>query len=712
MLVAGLVLALPAPGAAVDDPDQLIFESVTRLNYTKQSAVLKRLGVEPPEDFYGCLCRNAGYGSPQTARYFHPGPIPKSSPSCESAGPPCIVSGFGCGRYPLPDRRDVWARCAASAEKSGQGNPLEQVFDRVTAEREVHPDDRRQYAQCQRTFQAQRQRINEATTLDGLTYLASQGVPIIKAPPSIKKQLEAEQERAEQTAADLREKARKQAEASLPVELTKKIASSRQTYQGAVEVATRLAESQLADVQARLREIGAKREKGKADYLELINLRNQQDKHERSKADLAKLMTVIETGADAFALEQEFKKLFGNEPAKQVSGAVGILDNAKSYLDKYVAGQDEALDALIEQHTPLHAIYRDANVPDVHRQGQKVARLQLGQEIFGGVIFAGKKSLEAHAYYKKMLEIVAESERMAQSGKYSEASARLISGFNHLGHLGRTAAPYLPDGAREILQYYSEAMDTPGKVAKMMQEAVDRADVAAEIVGSQAKAAAMKRAADEVGSLNRDPYLFREAGLSVYDVDYVRKTFPDADEKITHVAIPDQDADPVYLSAAQYRRLQEYAWYWPIAYGKSMTDQDVLQNFGNIGKAGVPPIGDIERLARKNLKDAAYDQIIAEALGKKTVSHEDRQAYWDFQDLLRAHLPKGCTLDSDAQNKLLAAWQEDPGSEGRGASVWRRLMGTPAPNEGRASVVSFLESFGARMTAQSLRDRPKEVSAK
>ncbi|MGC9456638.1 MAG: hypothetical protein ACP5DC_03855 [Halothiobacillaceae bacterium] len=727
-LAPGLGLPVSAQPATLPDADQLVFESLARLNHQKQDAVLKRLGIEVPENFYNCLCANAGYGSPQTARYFHPGPIPDSSPSCESAGPPCIVAGFGCLRHPLPDKRPVWERCASREQVAGRGNPLDEVFDRVTAERQVSPDDERQYAQCQQAFKSQRERMNEATVLDGLTYLANQGVPIIKAPPSIRKMLQAEEERAGRTSADLREAERKKAEASLPAALAKKIRDSKETYSSAVAVASQLAETRLAEVNARLTEI----ERIKKDpalsvapsqattdaqraavahrralETEKASLKTQQDRHRKALADLGRLQTVITAGADAFKIEGELKKLFGRELAGQVSGAVEIMDTAKRYLDTYVAGQDAALDALIDKHAPLHAIYQNADVAQVRAQGQKLARLQMGQEIFGGVIFAGKKSLEAHAYYKKMLEIVAESERMAQSGKYTEASARLISGFNHLGHLGRSAAPYLPGGAREILQYYSEAMDTPGKVAKMMQEAVDRADVAAEIVGSQAKAAAMKRAADEVGSLNRDPYLFRDAGLSVYDVDYVRKTFPDADEKITHVAIPDQNADPVYLSAAQYRRLQEYAWYWPIAHGTSMTDADVMQNFGNIGKAGLPPIDDIERLARENLEAAAMNQIIAEALGKKTVSFEDTQAYWDFQELMRKHLPEGCTLDTATQKKLLASWQEAPESEGRAAAVWRNLMGAPAPNDGKAAVESFLSAFGSRMHGARVRQLGK-----
>ncbi len=87
--------------------------SLRGLNHTKMLATLKTLRVTPPDDFFNCLCRAAGYGSSSASQYYHPGTIGEYNKrySCNQPGEPCVVSGFGCSRHPLPGGAEIWQGC-------------------------------------------------------------------------------------------------------------------------------------------------------------------------------------------------------------------------------------------------------------------------------------------------------------------------------------------------------------------------------------------------------------------------------------------------------------------------------------------------------------------------------------------------------------------------------------------------------------------------
>jgi len=88
-------------------------ERLIRLNDKKLQLVFNYMGIKPPKSFYHCLCRSAGYGSPQTRQFYHPGTIGDFDEryTCQHPGEPCVVSGFGCSRYPLPKKENVWNDC-------------------------------------------------------------------------------------------------------------------------------------------------------------------------------------------------------------------------------------------------------------------------------------------------------------------------------------------------------------------------------------------------------------------------------------------------------------------------------------------------------------------------------------------------------------------------------------------------------------------------
>ncbi len=86
-----------------------------KLPHDKLMIVLDKIGSKPSVAMLDCVCRTAGYGSPGTSQFYHPDTLGTYDKrySCSQPGDPCIVSGYGCSRHPLPSDKDIWERCAA-----------------------------------------------------------------------------------------------------------------------------------------------------------------------------------------------------------------------------------------------------------------------------------------------------------------------------------------------------------------------------------------------------------------------------------------------------------------------------------------------------------------------------------------------------------------------------------------------------------------------
>lgn len=92
-----------------------IRQQIVRLSHTKFIDTLIELNVKSPDPYHNCLCRNAGYGSPGTSQFYHPGVIgkPDKRYSCQQArkDEPCVVAGYGCTRHPLPKDSKIVDSC-------------------------------------------------------------------------------------------------------------------------------------------------------------------------------------------------------------------------------------------------------------------------------------------------------------------------------------------------------------------------------------------------------------------------------------------------------------------------------------------------------------------------------------------------------------------------------------------------------------------------
>ncbi|MGB8814689.1 MAG: hypothetical protein WCC57_16040 [Paracoccaceae bacterium] len=117
-------------------PEDQILAGILALPHDKLLIALETLGVKPSEDFYNCLCRAASYGSSGTQQYYHPDTIGDYDArySCQTPGDPCIVSGYGCMRYPLPSDAAIWKGCSAPSA-GGAGEPLTDAIASAMAKR-------------------------------------------------------------------------------------------------------------------------------------------------------------------------------------------------------------------------------------------------------------------------------------------------------------------------------------------------------------------------------------------------------------------------------------------------------------------------------------------------------------------------------------------------------------------------------------------------
>ncbi|MDZ4393901.1 hypothetical protein [Cypionkella sp.] len=109
------LLAASETAPAARTPQEGILGEILALPHDKLLITLNTLGVAPSDEFYNCLCQAGNYGSSGTQQYYHPDTVGTYDErySCQTPGDPCIVSGYGCMRYPLPSDPALWKGCAA-----------------------------------------------------------------------------------------------------------------------------------------------------------------------------------------------------------------------------------------------------------------------------------------------------------------------------------------------------------------------------------------------------------------------------------------------------------------------------------------------------------------------------------------------------------------------------------------------------------------------
>jgi len=91
-----------------------VVQRLPALNHTKLEALMQRVGKKAPKNFYNCLCRQDGGGASMGVGVsYHPQALEPHNDlySCNKEGDPCMASGMGCWRFPLPSNAKMWNYC-------------------------------------------------------------------------------------------------------------------------------------------------------------------------------------------------------------------------------------------------------------------------------------------------------------------------------------------------------------------------------------------------------------------------------------------------------------------------------------------------------------------------------------------------------------------------------------------------------------------------
>lgn len=122
-----------------DAKDDARLTAILALPHDQLIATLDTLGIWPDDRLLSCVCRAAGYGSSGTSQFYHPGTLGTYDKrySCQQPGDPCIVSGFGCLRHPMPSDPGPWESCAAAAKGDSAQTLTDSILSRLAARRGV-----------------------------------------------------------------------------------------------------------------------------------------------------------------------------------------------------------------------------------------------------------------------------------------------------------------------------------------------------------------------------------------------------------------------------------------------------------------------------------------------------------------------------------------------------------------------------------------------
>jgi hypothetical protein len=679
---AALLALWPLAAAAQETPrsprEDRVMKALIGLPHSRHLDTLKELGITPEGGFLDCLCRSAGYGSSTTAQFYHPDTIGEYNRmySCSQPGEPCVVSGFGCMRYPMPSDPAIWDSCGREFPGEGGGNLIDKMLKEISKRGDKPAANyRAELAQCRGNWSAGLGGNPAQDWQDGLKYLGNAGAQLLPPPPKLAAKMKAEAQNERSKLADKVKAATAKAETDW-----KKLAADKiyadviqnpDTYAAAASLAEELANLELTALDVKSNDRTAAWKKLAASGLEPEEMKFAHEIYRKDMADLdarkkaikrdiwdfGAVQTTVDVAKDLKKLEKQWGDLNSGDARKQAGAVVGATGTLNKYLGKLKTWSTADLKGLSDK-------VKDKGLSD--KEYAALQALTTRSEVMQGLTDAIGETTKAATWalkgydaFQQFKKDVALAESYAVKGNYTAAQRRMLLAFEGMSRLTAAGAEYLPPGISDMMGFYAEAMKTPAQFDAFIRDVVNKGDVHAETTGDQAKTPAMQayiKAHFGIG-LDREDYLYRQAGISAYRMDK-------ADKGHLFVLIPRADGQPVYLDQANYERLMEAAYLYPIAEGRRMTDADVFEMTWKQTDGATISIDALRKKAEEKIKAAAGHQKIAAMFGQKSVSNSDALLWWDFQKALSAALPARCVLDMQSMKALFSGFRDPAARDG------------------------------------------------
>jgi len=387
-------------------------------------------------------------------------------------------------------------------------------------------------------------------------------------------------------------------------------------------------------------------------------LNQRQTKIDQDKAGLIRGKSVLKkakTGLDAYSMVDNLRK------GEYLEGSEGLLGIVKEYLPDN-SGKIKALDATAKLLAETSGGKKSINKKfgkEMARLSEYSNKLKRAQSLSKGI----DTSLKAIGHIKKAKELINKAigyqnklRALKDDGTTSKAGRDLIMGMDATGEAIKQLAQYLPPGASDFVEFYSDAMKLPGTVNKVGKKWYKDRDEAVNVSGPLAQT---KAGREYDGILDRDPELNPDGSLGVYHDP----------EKNRYVLITDPDKPAITISKKERDRLAQINSDLT-ASGKKLTNSIIQKLRENGYQSIVIPgifgdevisVKDLAKLADKKRDEARIKVLTSRAMGIKNPSEKDLKDYKFFDDKLKfSQRFHNYHLTDKQKKRLFASFQNDP----------------------------------------------------
>jgi hypothetical protein len=151
----GILVFLEAGRADQKDLNTTIIERLASINHNKIESLLKHIGKEAPPNLYNCLCvKDGGGASMGVSVFYHPDIYGTYDERyiCNRPGDPCIASGFGCWRFPLPRDPKIWEECLHKAKYEDNSTIVDAIAKEILEIRKLEHEKQKSREKAQRSY--------------------------------------------------------------------------------------------------------------------------------------------------------------------------------------------------------------------------------------------------------------------------------------------------------------------------------------------------------------------------------------------------------------------------------------------------------------------------------------------------------------------------------------------------------------------------------